>query len=98
MVDCHAGRGKTALTPPPVLPPLSARKPSPSFHTTSPSELFCDSTVVPPTESTYGLELGKSACACPSPTASLEPSSPAATLIVMPRYAASFRLSLSCVI
>src|SRR5262249_40446678 len=56
-----------------------------------------DTTVVPPTANAYGLELGKSTWAWPSVIASLEPSSPAATQMVTPRYAAAFIASLTCV-
>ena len=45
--------------------------------------------LVPPQASTLGLEAGKSTCACPSSTPSLEPLSPAATQTVTPSAAAA---------
>src|SRR6516164_2242531 len=50
---CQAGRGNFSLTPPPLEPPLSARRPSPFFQVSSftmapPATLNC----VPPTPST----------------------------------------------
>src|SRR5882724_9779048 len=59
-LDCQVGRGNTALTPPPVLPPLSDRNPSPSFHTISFFVLPLVVIVVPPTDKTNGLDPGKS--------------------------------------
>ena len=76
--DCQPGRGEKLLTPPPVAPP------SMSFHTTSERSLFPDAVMrVPPQVSTHGLEAGKTTCACPSPTPSVTPLSPAAVRTVM---------------
>src|SRR5438445_8904214 len=96
MLSCQGGRAANVLTPPPVLPPLSARRPSPSFHTMSGCVPPLCGIVVPPTASTYGLPLGKSTYACPSCTPSPEPSSPAATQLVRPMCAASRSVSLTC--
>src|SRR5690349_4459399 len=49
MVDCQGGRWKTELTPPPVLPPPSLRRPSPSNHTFSLNPLALLTRAVPPT-------------------------------------------------
>ena len=94
--DCQAGRAMRALTPPPVEPPLSARRPSPSFHARS-LRLAPVRSSVPPTASTNGLEHGKSTCALPSLMPSDEPSSPAATQMVIPISAASCSASFTCV-
>src|SRR5579864_8861258 len=87
---CHVGRPKTSLTPPPVAPP-----PGPSFHTTSSLHTIVfvvgscvASSRVPPQPKTLGLEAGKSTCACPSVTLSLDPSSPEAQHTVTPNVPA----------
>ena len=49
------------------------------------------SSLVPPQARTCGLEAGKSTWLAPSVTPSVEPSSPAATVIVMPRAAADWQ-------
>jgi hypothetical protein len=82
------------LTPPPVEPPPSVRTPSPSFHARS-LRLAPVRNSVPPTASTYGLDEGKSQWAWPSLMPSDEPSSPAATQMVMPISAASCSDSLT---
>src|SRR5437764_8398244 len=57
---CHAGRGKTALTPPPLEPPpLLVRRPGASHHTTSFMAFPFWISLVPPTPIALGLELGK---------------------------------------
>src|SRR5271169_5537341 len=81
---CQAGRGKTVLTPPPVAPPPPALSPGDCHQVTSwtlDPDFF---SIVPPTPSAFGLELGKSIWAWPSLTWSPEPSSPAETQVVMP--------------
>src|SRR5262249_23171953 len=84
-----AGSAKTSLMPPPVAPPEA-----PPFHATSPDNVPCAlATCVPPHASTCGLELGKSTCACPSVTPSLEPVSPDAQHTVTPSAAASWNAS-----
>src|ERR1700728_3836736 len=82
---CHAGNGKTLLTPPPPAPPCA-----PSFQTDSAVIVVPEaSTRVPPQPSTFGLEAGKSTWLAPSLTPSLEPLSPDATQTVMPMVAAA---------
>src|SRR5215467_7583196 len=80
--------------PPPVLPPFVSRSPVPSNQTTSGVVLPLCRIVVPPTDRTYWLAVGKSTCACPSRSASLDPSSPEATHTVTPSSAASCSASL----
>jgi hypothetical protein len=61
-----------------------------SFQTTSSvMALAVPSRRVPPQPSTDGLEAGKSTCASPSATPSLDPWSPAATVTTTPSAAAS---------
>src|SRR6267154_1229399 len=84
---CQEGRGKTLLTPPPVAPSLLVS----SFQTISEEMVEpLPSSLVPPQESTCGLEAGKSTWFWPPVTPSVEPLSPAAAVIVMPRTAADW--------
>ena len=71
--------------PPPVAPPSV-----PSFQTTS-LEIVVPLAFnrVPPHARTLGLEAGKSTWAWPSLTPSLDPLSPAATVMVIPNAAAA---------
>src|SRR3954469_3412022 len=84
--------GKKPLTPPPVAPSLFES----SFQTSS--ELMLEpepASLVPPQARTCGLEAGKSQCCLPSVRPSVEPSSPAATVMVMPRAAADWQAASS---
>src|ERR1700722_12764801 len=94
---CHAGRGKTVLTPPPVAPPPPDRWPGFSHQVIS---LTFDPdcfNIVPPTPSAFGLELGKSIWAWLSLIWSPEPSSPDEMQAVMPsNRAALSRSSMAC--
>src|SRR5580658_10797892 len=86
-VACQAGNEKTELTPPPVAPPPDAW----SFQTTSDWRWpLLAVSAVPPQPRTCGLEAGKSTLLPLSP--SVEPSSPAATVIEMPSAAADWQV------
>src|ERR1035437_1388284 len=90
---CHEGKSKTLLTPPPVAPSLLAN----SFHTTSETIVApLASSLVPPQANTCGLDAGKSTL-LPVPP-SVDPSSPAATVIVIPSAAALWQASSMAVI
>src|ERR1035438_9062102 len=92
-LPCHEGRAKTLLTPPPVAPSWLAN----SFHTTSETIVApLASSLVPPHASTCGLEAGKSTL-LPIPP-SVDPSSPAATVIVIPSAAADWQAASIAVI
>src|SRR5689334_10953293 len=83
---CQAGGGNSTLTPPPLAPSPALV----SFQTTSLVMVVPEpSRRVPPQPSTYGLEAGKSTCAAPSLSPSLEPLSPLAAVTVTPSPAAS---------
>src|ERR1700689_1598398 len=89
---CQLGRGNRLLTPPPVAPSLLAV----SFHTTSETIVApLAFSFVPPHASTCGLDAGKSTLFPVAP--SLDPSSPAATVIVMPSAAALWHAASSAV-
>src|SRR5262249_27737385 len=91
---CQDGRGKTALTPPPVEPPpFGVRRPGASHQVTSLTAEPVPVSMVPPTDRTNGLPLGKSTWALPSSTWSPDPSSPEETQIVMPSRRAAFNRS-----
>ena len=81
------------LTPPPVAPSLLAC----SFHTTSDVMVLpLPTSLVPPQARTCGLEAGKSTLLPVAP--SVEPLSPAATVMVMPRAAADWHAASSALI
>ena len=76
------------LTPPPVAPSLVAS----SFQTTSEEMVEpLPWSLVPPQARTCGLEAGKSTWFWPPVTPSVEPLSPAATVMVMPSAAADWQ-------
>ena len=89
---CQVGSGKRSLTPPPVAPSLAAV----SFQTTSLVIVEPEpSSLVPPQQRTLGLEPGKSTWLAPSVTPSVEPLSPAATVMVTPSAAAAWQAASS---
>src|ERR1700691_2791930 len=89
---CQLGSGNWLLTPPPVAPSLLAS----SFHTTSDTSVGpLASSLVPPQASTCGLEAGKSTLLPVAP--SVEPLSPAATVMVTPSAAADWQAASSAV-
>src|ERR1700682_1422780 len=88
---CQVGSGEMLLTPPPVAPPCGWAFQTVSAEMVEP--LPCR--LVPPQARTCGLEAGKSTWFSPSVTASEEPLSPDAAVIVMPRAAADWQAASS---
>src|ERR1700691_2323896 len=87
---CQLGSGNWLLTPPPVAPSLLAN----SFHTTSETSVEpLASSWFPPQASTCGLDAGKSTLLPVAP--SVEPLSPAATVMVTPSAAADWQAASS---
>ena len=92
---CQVGSGKTVEIPPPVAPSLAES----SFQTTSPESVLPEAVIfVPPQARTCGLEAGKSTWLLPSVTPSVEPLSPAATVMVTPSRAAAWQALSSAVV